>query len=44
MSPIAALSEILPGADREDEIDRMDTPSALVLSAGMLCIIIEGIS
>lgn len=44
MSPFAALKKILPGAGVEVEIDRMDTPSALVLSTVMLCVIITGIA
>lgn len=44
MSPFHELKKILPGVDRDDEIDRMDTPSALVLSTVMLCAIIAGIA
>lgn len=44
MSPFRALKKILPCADRDDEIDRMDTPSALVLSTVMLCVIVAGIA
>jgi hypothetical protein len=43
MSPYAALKSFLPNADSDAEIDRMNTPSALVLSTVMLGIILAGI-
>jgi hypothetical protein len=44
MSALAALKKILPAADPYGEIDRMNTPSALVLSTVMLCVIVAGIA
>lgn len=44
MSPFAALKKAWPGTNLDGEIDRMDTPSALVLSTVMLCAVVAGIA
>lgn len=44
MSRFALLNNIWSGSETDGEIDRMDTPSALMLSTVMLCVVVAGIA